>query len=240
MARRKTVSGGKLLGIIAICLVGGGAIGALLFVHPLLPIAAVALALLIWALIDRIRTGKWISPKLLAALGAAFVVTAGLGLYFGLGDPSLTNNDVMADERVQAAVKAGDSGGEADGALTAGPYIVLRKKGADHSYTPIHFSGGRLTRGALEKLQTVVIVSDAEVIDSGEYVLKQFGKQVGQSVTAHQYRLRLRYYDVEKGKVTRLDVVDGDPLTEDGGGGGIPDSVVVKAVEASMAAAKEP
>ena len=86
----------------------------------------------------------------------------------------------------------------------------------------------------------MVIVSDAEVIDSGEYVLKQFGKQVGQSVTAHQYRLRLRYYDGEKGKVTRLDVVDGDPLTEDGGGGGIPDSVVVKAVEASMAAAKEP
>ena len=102
----------------------------------------------------------------------------------------------------------------------------------------MYCSESRLTRGMMDRLQTVVVVSDYSTIDSGQYVLKQFGKQVGRSVTAYQYQVKLRYFDVEKGEVVRIDVVDGDPLTKNGGGL-IPDSVIVKAVKASMAEAAQ-
>ncbi len=235
MAKRvKIISTGQMLGIGSACAVIGIAGVLLYYVHPLLLAAGILLAALILALVIRRKKGKKGSPALLAVLSVGFIAALGLGLYFGLNDRALLFVNVMEDTRIQAAIEAGNSGGSEDGTLTAGTYIIVRRKDSSHEYSIRYRSESRLTRGMMDRLQTVVVVSDYETIDSGQYVLKQFGKQVGQSVTAYQYRVKLRYYDVEKGEVVRIEVVDGDPLTKDGGGGPIPDSVIVKAVKASM------
>ena len=171
-----------------------------------------------------------------AVLGVVFAVLLGLGLYWGLSDPTVMYKDVLADERVQAALAAGTWDAPSDGELTEGVYLVLRQKNKSGNYTVMHWSSGRGTRSALEKLQTVIVVSDYQVIDSKEYVLTQFGKQVGQPVTGSQYRVRISYYDVSRQQVVRTDVLDGAPLTSSGGGGMIPDSDIIRKVKESMTA----
>ena len=193
------------------------------------------LGILIFVLILAFRSGQKVPPVMLAVLVAALAVTAGLGLYLGLADPALTNQDVMEDPKIQAALNHGNDVIPEDGKLTPGPWVLLQKTGSDRTYSPTYCSKGRLTRKVLEKLQTVVIASDSQIIDSGEYVFEQYGKQVGSSFTLHRYRVRLWYYDVQKGKVVRVDVVDGSPLKEDGSGGGISKSEIVRTVKVAMA-----
>lgn len=233
MARgRQYISGWQMLGIVLICAVLGLGLGCLYVIHPILLAAGIALLCIIWVLIRSARNRKK-QPALLAVLGAIFVVTAGLGLYLGMVDPSVSGARIMADERITAALDAAGVDGPSDGTVTPGPYLILRRRNEDSKYTIIYRSE-RQTRSMMDKLQTVIIVSDYQTIDSGEYILKLGNKQAGESTTFEQYRLRLRYFDIEKQEIVRTDIVDGEPLNENGGGGLIPDSAIIKAVKDTM------
>lgn len=233
----KTISLWQLLGIIAICAAVGTGLGYLYCIHPLVMVAAILLLAFIGVLIYEYREVQKPPRLLIIIFAAAFMVSLGLGLYLGLNDPFVRDTEVLQDARVKAAVEARSDVGPADGEVTSGTYIILRRKDKNEAYKTCYFSDGRMTRSKMEKLQTVIIVSDYTVIDSGKYVLKQGGKQVGESVTFHQYRLELRYFDVVKGEVVRFETIDGEPLTKEGGGGEIPDSVIIEAVKKTMAEA---